>query len=147
MITSTTAIELIKKHEGYRKLPYRDAAGILTIGYGHSIVPGKDDFIRSMTPEVAEQVLREDVKIAESCIDKNVTVPLNQNQYDALVSFIFNIGCPKFIKSTLLAKLNKLDYKGASQEFVKWSFVDGIFKNGLHSRRFAEMRLFNKKVM
>ncbi|MVT06068.1 hypothetical protein CD006_26365 [Enterobacter sp. 10-1] len=86
-------------------------------------------------------MLRIDVRDAEACISANVNVPLTQNQFDALVSFIFNLGCGHFSTSTLLRKLNARDYSGAAEEFPRWVKAGGIIMPGLVRRRQYEYEL------
>lgn len=105
MRISQNGLDLIKKSESFAPLPYICPAGKLTIGYGHCILPHES--FTKITEKDAEEILRKDAAIAENCINKAVKVPLTQNQFDALVSFIFNVGCAAFLKSTLLRKLNE----------------------------------------
>lgn len=134
-------LELIKNSEGLRLSPYLCPAGLLTIGYGHVIRNG--EVIRDLDEEAAELLLQEDVRWAEKAVGTYVKVPLTENQFSALVSFIFNIGCGAFQKSTLLKLLNKSDYDGASKEFAKWNKGGGKVLPGLIVRRSAERELFD----
>lgn len=86
--------------------------------------------------------LREDVKKFASSVDALVTVPLKQCQYDALVSFVYNLGATNFRKSTLLKKLNAKDYKGAADEFLRWVSPGSSVEAGLRRRRTAERAMF-----
>ena len=90
----------------------------------------------------AEALLRHDLEWVESTINKNVKVPLNQNQYDALASFIYNVGAGAFRKSTLLRLLNQGDYTGAAGQFQRWNKAGGKVLRGLTRRRQAEAEKF-----
>lgn len=117
MTTSAEIKNFIKSHEGLRLNAYRDPVGIWTIGYGHtaSAKPGQ-----VITRAQADNLFLKDVQEAEKAVKSLVKVPLNQNQFGALVSFVFNAGAFKFRGSTLLRKLNAGDYKGAADEFLRW---------------------------
>lgn len=142
MKTSKLGIELIKKYEGCELEAYLCPAGVWTIGYGSTKGVSKGDTI---TKEEAEQVLKNDIMHeAEVYVDNFVTTKLNQNQYDALVSFTFNLGGGALQKSTLLKKLNKGDYQGAANEFTRWVYAGGKKLNGLVKRRREEKELFLK---
>jgi lysozyme len=104
MRISQNGLNLIKQHEAFRAEPYLCPARKLTIGYGHVILPGEK--FTSITLQQAEDLLRKDAALTEICINKYVKVPLTQNQFDALASFIFNVGRRNFLASTMLRKLN-----------------------------------------
>ena len=104
MYASQNCLNLIKLSESFSATPYLCPAKKLTIGFGHLILPG--EIFTLITEQEAEELLRKDVAIFESCINNAVKVPISQNQFDALVSFAFNIGCQKFLESTLLKELN-----------------------------------------
>lgn len=135
----TQNLSIIKLSEGLRLEAYLCPAGVWTIGYGHTKGVKKGDFI---TLEEAEMLLREDVKDAENAVNKYVKVGINQNQFDALVSFVFNLGSGNFKTSTLLRKLNTGDYLGAANEFKRWNKAGGKVLNGLVKRREDEANLF-----
>lgn len=139
MKISTNGIELIKRFEGLRLTAYRCSAGVLTIGYGHTtgVKPGD-----KITGQQADAFLHEDVLVAEITVNTNVTTRLNQNQFDALVSFVFNLGMGNFVKSTLLKKLNTADYAGAADEFPRWVYAGKTELPGLIRRRTADRDLF-----
>lgn len=144
MRTSESGIELIKKYEGCKLEAYRCPAGVLTIGYGSTKDVSEGDCI---TQDEAERRLESDIKYkAEVFVDNFVSVKLNQNQYDALVSFTFNLGGGNLQKSTLLKKLNSGDYNGAAKEFTRWVYANGKKLNGLVKRRKDEKKLFLKEV-
>ena len=141
MKTSKKGIELIKKYEGLKLKAYKCPAGVWTIGYGHTKNVKQGDTI---TEKQAEILLIYDLNDFENCIKKNVRIPLSQNQFDALVSLCFNIGCGNFLKSTLLKKLNEGKIAEAAKEFLKWNKADGKELAGLTKRRQEEMELFLK---
>ena len=118
MKTSPKGISLIKEFEGLSLDAYLCSAGVLTIGYGHTGGIQKGDKI---TAKKAEELLQDDLKKFENGVLRLVRVPLNQNQFDALVSFAFNLGVGNLGKSALLRKLNDHDFKGAASEFVRWN--------------------------
>lgn len=135
MKLSQDGVNLIKHYEGLRLHAYQDSVGIWTIGVGHTknVHPGM-----VISEETADQFLRDDVEEAENAVMRLVKVPLDQAQFDALVSLVFNIGEGNFSHSTLLKKLNAHDYLGASAEFVKWNKAGGKPVLGLTRRRAAE---------
>jgi lysozyme len=139
MQTSEAGRTLIKQFEGVRLTSYRDVVGILTIGVGHTANVFENETI---TPQEADEFLAIDLHNAERAILNNVKVPLNQNQFDALSSFIFNIGGGAFSKSTLLKLLNQGDYLGAASQFLAWDMAGGQEQKGLKNRRYAERDLF-----
>lgn len=140
MKISQTGLDLVKSFEGLRLKAYYDSVGVLTIGFGSTGPHVKPGMV--ITPKQAEDLLRDDVTRFEACVSKQVTVPLSQNQFDALVSFAFNLGCGNLASSTLLKKLNAKDYAGAASEFAKWNRAGGKVLAGLTRRREAEKALF-----
>ena len=143
---SDNGLNIIKNHEGLRLTAYKPVAAekYYTIGYGHygpDVQPGQ-----TITKEQAEDLLRKDVAGAEATVNKYVKVDLTQNQFDALVSFCYNVGSGNFKGSTLLKKLNKGDYEGAAQEFNKWNKGSGKVLGGLVKRRAAESALFSSDI-
>ncbi|ARF51111.1 lysozyme [Pantoea stewartii] len=139
MKVSNNGINLIKRFEGLEIEAYRDSVNIPTIGYGHTRGVKMGDVI---TGEQADAFLREDLQVAELTINTNVKVKLTQNQFDALTSFVFNLGSGNFVKSTLLKKLNLGDYAGAADEFGRWVNAGGKQLAGLVKRRAAEREVF-----
>jgi len=133
-------LDLIKQFEGWYPEPYLCPANKWTIGYGHLITP--EETFTHITMEEGEDLLELDVNEAELGVETLVKVPLNQNQFDALVSFVFNLGSGNLSASTLLKKLNAGDYKGAADEFPRWIFAAGKKLLGLIARRDAERTLF-----
>ena len=142
MRTSDNGINLIKGFEGFRSEPYQDSVGVWTIGYGHT--HGRDTWpdSRPITDEEATIYLRGDLAVAEDAVNAYIIVPLNQNQFDALVSFTFNLGSENLRKSTLRRKLSYSDYTGAAEEFGKWIYAGGKILTGLVMRRAKEKELF-----
>lgn len=143
MKISSQGIDLIKKYEGFSPKKYLCPAGFPTIGYGHRVMPW--DTYNRITENQAEQFLYQDVEIAEDTINKFVTVPLTQHQFDALVSIVYNWGSSNFLRSEGLEKINKKDYDGAIQEFLEINKIHGKISKGLVNRRVAEANLFNNK--
>lgn len=142
MKTSKTGINLIKQFEGTVLKVYKDAVGKDTIGVGHLIKSGES--FTTLTQQQAEDLLAKDLIQFEVGVTKAVKVPLKQNQFDALVSFSFNLGIGNLNSSTLLKKLNVGDYQGASSEFERWNKAGGVVLKGLTRRRLAEKELFLK---
>jgi lysozyme len=142
---SEVGIKLIQDFEGCSLVPYADIVGKMTIGYGHLIRP-EDRFNPPLTHGQAVALLCDDLEKFESWVLGAVTVDINQNQFDALVSFTFNLGPGALQKSTLLRKLNGGDYSGAADEFLKWCKAGGKEVAGLLRRRKAERELFLTKV-
>jgi lysozyme len=132
--------KITKEFEGVRLKAYRDGGGVWTIGYGHTTGVHADDVI---TMERADEYLRLDLQYAEGVVSQYVNLPLNQNQFDALVDFVFNLGIGQFMRSTLLAKLNHGDFAGASAEFIRWNKDNGKVVDGLTRRCKARTVLFN----
>lgn len=139
---SKTGLHLTEQFEGCKLVVYLDQVGVATIGYGHTkgVKLGM-----TCTPEQAEQWLAEDVAEAEHAVNALVRVPLTQNQYDALVDLVFNVGTGNFQTSTLLRLLNLKAYDRAENEFQRWNKAGGIVRDGLTRRRLAEANLFHTK--
>ena len=149
MQTSQNGIDLIKQFEGYFPHTYTCPAGIITIGYGHTGSEAYWD--NEVTEREAERLLIADLVTVEGSIETLVKVKLNQNQFDSLASFVFNLGASALKRSTLLRLLNNGDYTGAATEFCKWNKyknrVTGEIKilPGLIRRRCEEAILFLKE--
>lgn len=136
---------LIKEFEGYRATAYICPAGVVTIGYGTTQILGKPVLLgMQITTDEADRFLEEDLKKFETSINKNVLVELTQNQFDALVAFVYNVGIGNFTKSTLLKKLNAGKISEAANEFLKWNKANKKVLAGLTRRRTAERELFLK---
>ena len=144
MAISDQYIQNVMQEEGFRNRPYRDQAGLWTIGVGHLIRPG-ENFTFLDDNEVMD-LFRRDNAVAEADVKRCVTAPLTQNQYEALVSLSFNLGGPKFCNSQLVRKLNQGDYEGAMNEFGRWNKVTQngrlVVSRGLTNRRAREAALF-----
>lgn len=141
MQISERGLKLIKEHEGLSLKRYICPAGKPTIGYGHLITP-EDGNLALITPEKAEELLKSDLNACYSAISAMVATPLAQGQFDALVSFIFNLGAGKFQTSTLRKLINRGNYAGAALEFPKWVYANKKVLPGLVKRRKAEQALF-----
>lgn len=144
MEISLNGLNQIKKHEGFSHTVYQDSAGLDTIGYGHLLTPAdKLRGLRYVTEAEAVELLASDVATAESAVNRLVKVPLTQNQFDALVSFVYNVGAGAFSRSTMLKKLNSSDYAGAADQFHVWRLAGGRVVQGLVNRRASEASLFS----
>ena len=137
------AKRLIKEFEGLRLTAYLCPAGVWTIGYGHTKGVKRG---MKIDQAQADRLLDIDLIDVARSIRQLVKVNINDNQEQALVSFIFNVGARAFSNSTLLRKLNNKDYAGASSEFDKWVYAKGKKLPGLIRRRKAEKDLFNEPV-
>ncbi len=142
MRTSENGLALIRQAEGLRLRAYKCPAGVWTIGYG-TTAGVKEGLV--ITKERAEELLREDVKRFEDQVMRLVKVRLTQGQFDALVSFTYNLGAANLGNSTLLRLLNAGDYKGAAAQFDRWTKAGGKELPGLVKRRAAERALFEGK--
>lgn len=147
MQTSDKGIALIKKSEGFRGNAYPDPATggkPYTIGCGTTVYPSgmPVKLGDKVTEQQADSYLRNDVKKFESAVSKAVKVKLTQGQFDALVSFTYNVGPANMDSSTLIKKLNAGDVKGAADEFPRWNKAAGKVMAGLTTRRAAERALF-----
>lgn len=140
MRTTAKGLALIKEFEGLRLEAYLCPAGVWTIGWGHTKGVKIGDRIDIST---AEKYLKEDIEEAERGIQKLVKVKLNDNQFSAIVSFVFNLGIGNFQKSTLLKVINAgLDSANVAVQFRRWVYVDGKISQGLIRRREAEVKLY-----
>ncbi|CAH3745854.1 glycoside hydrolase family protein [Enterobacter hormaechei] len=144
MQTSDKGIALIKEFEGCKLTAYQDSVGVWTIGYGWTQPVDGKPIRAGMTikQETAERLLKTGLVSYESDVSRLVKVGLTQGQFDALVSFTYNLGARSLSTSTLLRKLNAGDYTGAAGEFLRWNKAGGKVLNGLTSRREAERALF-----
>lgn len=139
MKATAKAIELIKRFESCALKAYKCPAGVRTIGYGNTAHARTRS---ECSKEEAERWLKEDIELCEIIISGAVRASLNQNQFDALVSLVFNIGGGNFGKSTLLKKLKAGDSAGAAAEFGRWIYAGGKVLPGLVKRRAEERKLF-----
>jgi GH24 family phage-related lysozyme (muramidase) len=143
MNISQSGLDLIKSFEGCVLHAYQDVGGVWTIGYGHT---GGVREGQTISQSDADVMLKFDVQKFVKTVNENVKVSLNQNQFDALVSFTYNCGSHALHTSTLLEKLNKSDFVGASNEFDRWVHAGGKVIRGLVNRRAKEKALFVKPL-
>ena len=139
MHISDKGIEFIIREEGERLTAYKCPAGVWTVGVGHTAGVKQGDTI---TKEQAHELLKCDLKGFEDVLNKNIQVQLKQHEFDALMSFIFNIGAGAFKKSTLLKKLN--NNEDITGEFEKWKYGGGRVLPVLVARRKRELILFKE---
>lgn len=146
MKISENGLKLIKKFEGLSLKPYLCSAGIPTIGFGNTFYENMKKVTlqdETITEERADSLFNFLVTTNYvNVVNRLVIVDINQNQFDALVSFVYNLGSGNFEKSTLLKKVNQEDFIGASLEFEKWNRASGKVLNGLTKRRLSEKELF-----
>ncbi|MDV1795073.1 lysozyme [Enterobacter asburiae] len=144
MQTSEKGIAVIKQFEGCKLTAYQDSVGVWTIGYGWTQPVDGKPIRAGMTikQETAERLLKTGLVSYESDVSRLVKVGVTQGQFDALVSFTYNLGSRSLSTSTLLRKLNAGDYAGAADEFLRWNKAGGKVLNGLTRRREAERDLF-----
>ncbi|MEL6398144.1 MAG: lysozyme [Cyanobacteria bacterium P01_A01_bin.70] len=141
---SSDGLTLVKHFEGRELQAYQDSVGVWTIGYGHTSAAGPPTVYAGQTisEAEAESILQKDLELFENGVRDLVTVPINGDQFSALVSFSFNLGLGALGGSTLLRKLNSGDYQGAANEFPRWVNAGGQPLPGLVRRRDAEQALF-----
>ena len=146
MKASKQCLKMLAHHEGVRQKPYRCPAGLWTVGVGHLIGDGltlPDSWNRTFSLEEVYAILAVDVKKFELGVARYINVELTQNQFDALVSFAFNLGLGTLQRSTLRAKLNRGDKNGAIKSLLKYNKAGGKVLKGLDTRRKDEANLFN----
>lgn len=139
-IINAVGLALVRAYEGLRLEAYQDSGGVWTIGYGHThgVTPGD-----AISAERADHMLEADLMAAEAAVARLIGVPLTDNQFSALVSFVFNVGEAQFAKSTLLRKLNAGGYGLVPACLKSWIFDDGRVQPGLVKRRAAEAALWS----
>jgi len=139
MRTSQRGLSLIKSFEGLRLQAYQDSVGVWTIGYGttRGVKAGM-----KISKDQAERMLLHDVARFEPEVERLITAPLNQDQWDALISFTYNLGAANLESSTLRRLLNAGDYAAAAEQFTRWNKAGGQVLAGLTRRRAAERDLF-----
>ncbi|MFJ5452963.1 lysozyme [Pectobacterium jejuense] len=144
MQISNNGINLIKQFEGCELSAYQDIVGVWTIGYGWTQPVDGKPIRRGMTIDAAtaDRLLKTGVVQYEQAVNQLVKVAINQSQFDALVSFTYNLGSRSLSTSTLLKKLNAGDIAGAAAEFARWNRAGGKVLAGLTRRREAERALF-----
>ena len=149
MNVSKAAIALIKHHEGVRSRPYRCPANLWTVGVGHLIGDGKslpDSWNRTFTEAEIDGILKSDLRRFELGVHKMLpNVPLRQHEFDAIISFCFNLGLGCFQRSTLRQALLRGDKKAAMESLVKYCRAGGKILKGLQTRRLDERALFEGK--
>lgn len=134
-------LSLIKRFEGFSPTIYMDAAGLPTIGYGHLLRPNEAEmFRRGISHEAAIALLNKDVEAAERSVLRLITVPLTNGQFDALVSFTFNLGGGALQRSTLRRKVNREEHDDVPAEFLRWVWAGRKKLRGLVKRRQAETK-------
>ncbi len=144
---SPEGIAFLKEKEGFRGDAYYDVAGVLTIGYGHSTrAPSIEQYPvyegQHITEEEGEEILRADLKPTEAAVNSAVTRDITQKQYDALVSFTFNVGTGAFKSSKVLSYTNAGNYQAAADELLQYSYAGGEFIPGLRKRREEERAMY-----
>lgn len=137
---SAAGLDALKKEEGWRDRVYQDMAGFATIGYGHLLKAG-EAWPAAITKAEGEAILKKDISSAEASVRSAVLVPVTQGMFDALVSFVFNIGAGQFSKSTMLKKLNAGNYADAADAMLAWHYAGGK-ANTLTARRNRERDIF-----
>jgi len=149
MRLSEHGLNQIRKHEGFGPDIYRDVAGLKTVGYGHLLTASDKAIGRfkyGVSEEGAMRLLAEDVAWAERVVNNLVRVSLKQQEFDALTSFVFNIGATAFRRSTALKRLNRGDKRGAAEAMTWWNKITvkgkKVPSQGLSNRRMAEYQLF-----
>ena len=142
MNISKEGIALIKRFEGCELKAYQDSVGVWTIGYGHTKDVKKGNEINQ---DHAEFMLTEELPEYEGYINDMVKVPLEQNQFDALCSWVYNLGPTNLQDSTMLKVLNEKKYEEVPQQIKRWNKAGGKVLDGLIRRREAEALLFQGK--
>lgn len=141
-------LNLIKRFEGFKSEIYLDAAGLPTIGYGHLIRKGEHKMFENGISEAAgEALLIKDVLLAEQAVCRLINVPLSNGQFDALVSFTFNLGSGALQRSTLRRKVNREDHHEVPEQLMRWVWAGGRKLRGLVRRRIAEVELYMHKTV
>ena len=137
---------IIRESEGFRNQAYKDTGGVWTIGYGTIKYPNGVTVKQgdTCTQGQANLWLMNDCKWVDACLDKYIKVKLNQNQFDALASFVYNVGESAFVKSTMLTLINQSKFGLAANQFDRWIYDNGKVINGLVNRRAKEKLLFLK---
>ena len=155
---SEHGLELIKQWEGFKPDVYKDSAGLPTIGVGHLITKSQQttgeivigglpvQYANGLTGQQVLDLLSQDVQPAEQAVNNGVKVALDQNQFDALVSFTFNVGVGAFTSSTLLKVLNQSQYDGVPDQLRRWNKAGGKVVQGLVNRRENEVKLWSGQI-
>lgn len=146
------ALDLVKHFEGWVASPYDDAVGYCTVGYGHLIALDSCDKVRpteygdGLSDEEGELLLLEDISFAQLAVQRLVSVPVSDDQFGALVAFVYNVGEGNFQRSTLRSKLNLGQIEPASSEFLRWVRANGKILPGLQARRACEKTLYDEEL-
>lgn len=140
--THEAGIALIKHFEGFSPVVYLDVAGQATIGYGHLLREG--EVLERISQAEAEDLLRQDVAVAERAVMKLIRAPLMDGQFAALVSFTFNLGSGALQRSTLRQKVNREEHEDVPAELMRWVWAGGRRIEGLKRRRKAEADLYRQ---
>src|SRR5258706_5105660 len=138
MKISEAGLEVIMDNEGLRLEAYQDIVGVWTIGFGHTGAEVKPGIIIKL--EAAKGLLLSDVETSEKCVNNCVSGVITQGQFDALCSFVFNLGCSALRNSTLLRKLNDGDDVGAAEQFMHWNHAGGKVVAGFDPREKRKKR-------
>lgn len=141
MRISSQGLALIERYEGFSSHAYICPAGVLTIGYGHVLLP-YEFYPDGINAELARLLLTRDVHKAQSAVIRFIDVPLTQAQFDALVSFTFNVGAAALQRSTLRQVINRAEHTQAPRQFLRWVRSNGRILAGLVARRQAEAILY-----
>lgn len=140
MRVSSEGLALIRRFEGFSAVPYRCPAGFWTVGYGRRIAG--EGMVQPVGQDLADRWLQEDAAAAGRAVGRLITVPLTQGQFDALVSFTFNLGTGALERSTLRQVLNRREYDEVPRQMMRWVYAGGRVLRGLVLRRQAEARLY-----
>lgn len=145
---SELGFHFIREFEGFEAKAYLDTGGVWTIGFGTIKYPNGKRVVKGdvCTQSEAEQWLKNDSKWVDACLDKHIKVNVTQNQFDALGSFVYNVGETAFIKSTMLTLINQNSMTAAASQFDRWVFDNGKRIQGLVNRRAKERKLFEKAL-
>ena len=158
MQMSEHGLELIKQWEGFKPDVYKDSAGLPTIGVGHLITKSEQttgeivigglpvQYANGLTDQQVLDLLSQDVQPAEQAVNNSVKVALDQNQFDALVSFTFNVGVGAFTGSTLLKVVNQGQYDQVPDQLRRWNKAGGKVVQGLVNRRANEVKLWSGQI-
>jgi lysozyme len=158
MQMSQHGLQLLEQWEGFKLQVYKDSAGLPTIGVGHLITKSEQasgtiningvpvKYAGGLTQQQVTDLLAQDVVPAQNAVNNGVKVALNQNQFDALVSFTFNVGVGAFTGSTLLKVLNQGQYDQVPTQLLRWTKAGGKVVQGLVNRRNNEIKLWNGQI-
>lgn len=142
MRTGHAGLLLIKRFEGFSATPYLCPANLWTIGYGHVMLAHEQESLRQVDEAQAEELLKMDLRVAQRAVEKLVRIPLTQNQFDALVSFTFNLGSGTLQRSTLRRMIHRGEQEAIAAQWVRFVWAGGRKLSGLVRRREAELALY-----